>query len=138
MPIIGFLENQKYKNTKIFQAGSVFMATGFFFLTLANWIPVLVISIILITLGQIFIFSFANSFALSRAKIGFEGRYMAFYSMSFSVAQVLSPKLSFTIIQNYSFLYNWIIMGAIGVFGILFYLILEINLHSENELITNQ
>lgn len=138
MPIIGFLENQKYKNTKIFQVGAILMATGFFFLTLAKWIPMLVISIILITLGQIFIFSFANTFALSRAKIGFEGRYMAFYSMSFSVAQVLSPKLSFTIIENYSFLYNWIIMGAIGIFGILFYLILEINLHSEKELVTNQ
>lgn len=136
MPIIGYLEKIKFQNTKIFQIGATFMALGFFLLLMANWIVVLILSIICITLGQIFIFSFGNTFAYSRAQAGFEGRYMAIYSMSFSFAQVLSSKLSFSIIQNYSFNYNWLFMGVTGLIGIALYFKLDQNLNKNKQLIS--
>ncbi|AMA50351.1 MULTISPECIES: MDR family MFS transporter [Flavobacterium] len=129
MPIIGYLEKTKIKNTKIFQIGSLFMTLGFLFLIFANWIFLLMISILLITLGQILIFSFANTFAFNKATPGQEGRYMALYSMSFSFAQILSSKLSFSIIENYSFNTNWILMALIGVLGIYIYFRLDKNLN---------
>ena len=135
MPLISYLEMSKLKNTKIFQLGGVFMAAGFFLLLFAHWIGVLIFSIILITIGQIFIFSFANTFAYSRAKIGYEGRYMALYSMSFSFAQILSSKLSFSIIEAYSFNYNWFFMGAIGLLAIGVYARLEVKLYGNKEVV---
>ncbi|QYS87791.1 MFS transporter [Flavobacterium oreochromis] len=129
MPIIGYLEKTKIKNTKIFQIGSLFMTLGFFFLIFAKWIFLLILSIGLITLGQILIFSFANTFAFNKATPGQEGKYMALYSMSFSFAQILSSKLSFSIIEKYSFNANWIFMVLIGILGIYIYFKLDKNLN---------
>ncbi len=125
MPCIGYLERKKKRPTDVILIGSLFMAAGFVVLLFANWLPILLISIVLITVGQILIFSFSNTFALSRARIGFEGRYMALYSMSFSVAQILSPKIGFAVIGKFNFTANWALMSIIGVVGIAVYFMLN-------------
>ena len=79
MPLIGYLERMKLQATKIILTGSVLMTFGFIFLLFSNSIFVLIFSILFITLGQILLFSFSNSFALSRAIRGQEGKFMAFY-----------------------------------------------------------
>jgi predicted MFS family arabinose efflux permease len=121
MPFITYLEKTKLQTTRVLLFGSLFMASGFLCLLVANRIPMLVLSIVLITIGEIMIFSFSNTFALSRAKKGFEGRYMAMYAMCFSVAQILSPKIGFAVIGKYSFMTNWILMSLIGVLGVVLY-----------------
>ncbi|EKT4510713.1 MFS transporter, partial [Flavobacterium psychrophilum] len=85
----------------------------------------------LITLGQILLFSFSNSFAFTRAVQGQEGKYMAFYAMSFSAAQILSPKIGFSVIENFNYFYNWLLMGGIGVIGIMLYYKLDKNITFE-------
>ena len=131
MPLISFLEKQKVDTTKIIFVGSIFMTAGFLTLLIYNSIFILVISIFLITIGQILLFSFSNTFAFTRAKIGQEGKYMAFYAMSFSAAQIISPKVGFTIIENYNYFSNWLLMGFIGAIGIYLYYILDKNIRIE-------
>jgi predicted MFS family arabinose efflux permease len=135
MPFITYLERKKLQPTKILLAGSFFMTAGFFCLLMANWVGMLVLSVILITIGEIMIFSFSNTFALSRAKTGFEGRYMAMYAMSFSVAQILSPKIGFAIIGKYSFTTNWGLMCVVGVLGIVLYSSLNKKIATEKEMV---
>jgi predicted MFS family arabinose efflux permease len=125
MPLINYLEKRKFHPTKIILCGALLMTSGFFFLLIYNSIFVLIISIILITLGQILLFSFSNTFAFSRAVNGHEGKYMAFYAMSFSAAQILSPKVGLTVIENYNYFYNWLLMGIIGLIGVSFYYLLD-------------
>ena len=67
--------------------------------------------------AEMFSFPFSNSVALSRAPKGHEGRYMAIYTMSFSLAHILSPKIGMEMIDNYSYFSNWLLMGIIGVIG---------------------
>jgi MFS family permease len=131
MPLIGFLERTKMASTKIILLGSVFMTSGFFFLMISKSVIVLVISIFAITLGQILLFSFSNTFAFNRAINGQEGKYMAFYAMSFSAAQILSPKIGFSIIENFSYFSNWLLMGVIGLIGISLYYKLDKNIKFE-------
>ena len=132
MPLISFLEKRKLEATKIILLGSVFMTSGFLFLLFSNLVIVLVISILFITLGQILLFSFSNTFAFARAVRGQEGKYMAFYAMSFSVAQILSPKIGFSIIENFSYFSNWLLMSVFGAVGILLYYQLDKNIRLEN------
>ena len=132
MPLIGFLEKRKFQDTKIILIGSVFMTFGFLFLLFSNSIFILVASIIFITLGQILLFSFSNTFAFARAVNGQEGKYMAFYAMSFSAAQILSPKIGFSIIENFNYFSNWLLMCLIGAIGILLYYQLDKNIRLEN------
>ncbi|QZK99584.1 MFS transporter [Flavobacterium psychrophilum] len=131
MPLIGFLERKNTQITKIILQGSVFMTSGFLFLLISKSVFVIIISIFLITLGQILLFSFSNSFAFTRAVQGQEGKYMAFYAMSFSAAQILSPKIGFSVIENFNYFYNWLLMGGIGVIGIMLYYKLDKNITFE-------
>lgn len=132
MPLIGFLEKKNFETTKIILQGSVFMTLGFFFLLFSKSIFILVISIFFITIGQILLFSFSNTFAFARAVNGQEGKYMAFYAMSFSAAQILSPKVGFSIIESFSYFSNWLLMATIGLIGILLYYKLDKNIKLEN------
>jgi MFS family permease len=130
MPLIGYLERKLFESTKIILLGSVFMASGFCCLAMSNSIVVLVLSIVLITIGQILSFSFSNTFAFSRAIKGQEGKYMALYAMSFSAAQIISPSVGLTVC-NYSYLSNWCLMSAIGLIGITLYYQLDKNIKFE-------
>jgi len=132
MPLIGFLEKKKFETTKIILKGSVFMTSGFLCLLFSKSIFILVVSIFLITLGQILLFSFSNTFAFTRAIDGQEGKYMAFYAMSFSAAQILSPKVGFSIIESFSYFSNWLLMAIIGLIGIFLYYKLDKNIKFEN------
>ncbi len=132
MPLIGHLERKNFETTKIILTGSVFMTLGFFFLLFSKSIFILVISIFLITVGQILLFSFSNTFAFTRAINGQEGKYMAFYAMSFSAAQILSPKVGFSVIESFNYFSNWLLMGFIGLIGIFLYYTLDKNIRVEN------
>lgn len=132
MPLIGFLEKRKFESTKIILLGSIFMTLGFLFLLFSNSIAILVFSILFITLGQILLFSFSNTFAFARAVSGQEGKYMAFYAMSFSAAQILSPKIGFSIIEKFSYFSNWLLMCVVGAIGIFLYYQLDKNIRIEN------
>jgi hypothetical protein len=57
---------------------------------------------------------------------------MAFYAMSFSAAQILSPKVGFSIIESFSYFSNWLLMATIGLIGIFLYYKLDKNIKFEN------
>ncbi|MEO8517511.1 MAG: MFS transporter [Flavobacterium sp.] len=134
MPLIGFLERKNHQATKIILQGSVFMTLGFICMLFSKSISVLIISIFLITIGQILLFSFSNTFAFARAKSGQEGKYMGFYAMSFSAAQILSPKVGFSVIESYNYFSNWLLMAGVGSIGIFLYYKLDKNIRFENVL----
>lgn len=131
MPLIGYLERKLFESTKIILLGSAFMASGFCCLAMSTSIVVLVLSIVLITVGQILSFSFSNTFAFSRAIKGQEGKYMALYAMSFSAAQIMSPAVGLTVC-DYSYLSNWCLMSAIGLIGVSLYYKLDKNIKFES------
>lgn len=132
MPLIGYLERKHVETTKIILQGAVFMTLGFFCLLFSKSIFILVISIFLITIGQILLFSFSNTFAFTRAVSGQEGKYMGFYAMSFSAAQILGPKVGFSIIESFNYFSNWLFMAAIGSIAIILYYKLDQNIRYEN------
>ncbi len=132
MPLIGFLERKNYQATKIILQGSMFMTSGFICMLFSKSIFVLILSIFLITIGQILLFSFSNSFAFTRARSGQEGKYMGFYAMSFSAAQILSPKVGFSVIENFNYFSNWLLMAGVGLVAISLYYKLDKNIQFEN------
>ncbi|AWI26358.1 MDR family MFS transporter [Flavobacterium pallidum] len=118
MPIVSYFERKNVHKIKLILWGSVMMATGFFALLWNVWVGVLVINILFITFGEMFIFPFSNSFALSRAPKGHEGRYMALFTMSFSLAHIGSSKLGMVVIDFYGYQANWIFMGTLGIMAV--------------------
>ena len=77
---------------------------------------------IFLTFAEMFAFPFSNSFAMSRASKGHEGRYMAIFTMSYSLAHILSAKTGMEIISLYNYQTNWFFMGTLGVIGVLLFI----------------
>ena len=92
MPIVSYCQRKNISKLKIILWGSILMAISFYVLLLNAWAGILIVSLLFITFGEMFIFPFSNSFALSRAPKGHEGRYMALFTMSFSLAHIASSK----------------------------------------------
>ena len=59
---------------------------------------------------------------MSRAPKGHEGRYMAIFTMSYSLAHILSAKTGMEIISLFSYQTNWFFMGTLGVIGVLLFI----------------
>lgn len=133
MPIVGLLERKKANRVKIVFWGACLMATSFYILLLDYWIGILIVGILFITFGEILSFPFANAIAISRAPKGQEGRYMALYTMSFSLAHIVSSKVGLEVIGHYGYEANWFVMGSFGIIAMLFCIWLQRLLKTENK-----
>ncbi len=135
MSFVSLLERKQINRIKIIFFGLFLMAISFYILLMDAWAGILVIEIVLITFGEIFSFPFSNAFAMGRAPKGQEGRYMALYTMSFSLAHIVSSKLGLEIIGHYGYEANWFVMGSFGIAAMLFCVWLNWLLKQENRLL---
>ena len=115
MPIVGYVERKKIDKIKMVSIGCMMMAVSLFLLLINTWVGILVVMMVFMTFAEMFVFPFSNSFAISRAPKGHEGRYMAIFTMSYSLAHILSAKVGMSIIDNYGYQANWFFMGMLGV-----------------------
>jgi predicted MFS family arabinose efflux permease len=118
MPIVSYVERKKINKVTIITYGCLLMTLSLFVMLLNFWVGFLIFMILFMTIGEMFSFPFSNSFALSRAPKGHEGRYMAIFTMSFSLAHIISAKLGMSIIDRYNYQYNWAFMGFLGLIGV--------------------
>ncbi|MFH6995516.1 MFS transporter [Flavobacterium sp. FlaQc-48] len=118
LPIVNHMKRNKTDNIKIILLGLSLMSVSYFLL-LIPWSGILIVMMLLMAFGVMFTFPFANSFAMSRAYKSQEGKYMAVFTISYSIAHILSTKTSMAIIQHYGYNSNWIFMGVLGSFGVL-------------------
>lgn len=134
MPIVSISERHHVPKIRLIFWGSVCMALSFFVLLPGNWAGLVLVSIVFMTFGEMFIFPFSNSFALSRAPKGHEGRYMALFTMSFSLAHITSSKAGMEIITRWGYTTNWIFMGLLGCVAVGCCVWLRQKLDAENRL----
>jgi predicted MFS family arabinose efflux permease len=133
MPIVSIMERKQVNRMKIIFWGAFLITLSFYILLMDAWVGILGISIVIITFGEILSFPFSNAFAMGRAPRGQEGRYMALYTMSFSLAHIVSSKVGLEIIGNFGYATNWFIMGSFGVLAMLFNLWLQRLVQTEKQ-----
>lgn len=142
MPIVSYVERNKIDKVKMVTLGCLMMAISLFLMLINTWVGILVVMMVLMTFAEMFAFPFSNSFAMSRAPKGHEGRYMAIFTMCYSMAHILSAKVGMSIIDYFKKLYgleigyqaNWIFMGILGLIGVLLGIWTMKLVKSENEL----
>ena len=133
MPIVGYIERKKINKVSVVNLGCLCMAISMFIMCAHFWIGMLVVMMTFMTFGEMFSFPFSNSFAIGRAPKGHEGRYMAIFTMSFSLAHIISAKLGMTIIDHFGYQINWIFMGCIGLIGVWLGVLVKKLVKIENE-----
>ena len=115
MPIVGYVERNKTDKVKMVTLGCLLMGISMYLLLINTWVGILVVMMLFMTFAEMFVFPFSNSFAMSRAPKGHEGRYMAIFTMSYSLAHILSAKVGMGIIDHWGYQANWAFMGTLGV-----------------------
>ena len=134
MPIVSIIERKKINKIKIILYGALCVALGYYILLFDSWIFILVISIVLLSLGEIFAFPFSNAVALNRAPKGQEGQYMGLFTMSFSLSHIVCSKTGLDIIAHFGYETNWIVMGSLGMLAVVCCVWLNRMLLAENRL----
>ena len=124
MPLIKWLEDSKVSKVKLIALGLFLVAISFIILNLTSWVGVLIIGILLMSTGEMIAFPFSNAFAIERAEKGNQGEYMAFYSMSFSLAHIFSHNIGMQMIDKFGFETSWTVITLLSFIGVLILLYL--------------
>lgn len=132
MPIVSRIEREKINKIKIILYGALCCALGYFILLFDSWVIILLVSIVLLTFGEIFAFPFSNAVALDRAPKGQEGQYMGLFTMSFSLAHIACSKTGLDVIAHFGYQTNWIVMGSLGMLAVFCCIWLQRMLKAEN------
>jgi len=91
--------------------GSVFFAVSYLLLSAPIIFHVLtaVLTIVIFTVGEMFVLPFINTVVISRSNEHNRGLYAAGYTLSWSCAQVVGPLAGFFIAKHLG--YNWLWFG---------------------------
>lgn len=111
MPLITWLDRKKISKTMATFWGIFFLGLSFLVLNFTNWSGVLVIAMFLMTIGEMIGFPFSNSLALEMAPKGRKGSYMAFYSMSFSIAHLIGHNGGMNMVDVFGYFNTWNFMA---------------------------
>ncbi len=124
MPLIKWLENSKNSFSKLILFGVLLTGSSFLALNLIGGIGALYIGMTLITIGEMIVFPFSNSLALIRSKEGNQGQYMAYYSISFSLAHIFGHSVGMNLVSNLGFTSTWYVISFLAALSVLFVLLL--------------
>ncbi len=119
MPLVSYIERNKINKLRAINLGGLLMTISMFLLLINNWVGILIVMMLFMTFAEMFAFPFSNSFAMSRAPKGHEGRYMAIFTMTYSFAHILSAKTGMTLIDHFEYQANWFFMGTLGFISVL-------------------
>ena len=119
MPLVNYIERNKINKLRAINLGGLLMTISMFLLLINNWVGILIVMMLFMTFAEMFAFPFSNSFAMSRAPKGHEGRYMAIFTMTYSMAHIISAKTGITIIDHFGYQANWFFMGTLGFISVL-------------------
>lgn len=133
MPLIKWLEQKGYTKVGLMIFGLILTTISYLFLLNNTMMLLIVISMIIVTFGEMIVFPFSNAFSLKRSKRGRQGEYMALYSIAFSISHVFGHNLGFNFIDRFGFDNTWILMAVLGTIGIFLLVILKRFMNTSNE-----
>lgn len=113
MPIVHYLVNRKADMESIIW-GVILIGLGYLgFNIFGFYYWVAIYYMVMISLGEILNFPFANSVAMARSTVSNRGQYMGLYSMLWSASSILGPWIGLKIAEDFGFDYLWYFLGAI-------------------------
>ena len=110
--------------------GALLMGLSFLILAMPGILFTVLLSIVVITFGEMFLFPFVNNFWVNRSTFQNRGQYAAAYNMAFALAQVLAPTLAAEVAVLFGFKILWCINFFVCSFAALGFYYLQKQLAS--------
>lgn len=118
MPLIKWLEETKASKAFLMMLGLLLTGLSFVALLVTPWVGILIVGILLMTIGEMIAFPFSNAFVAERSKRGRQGEYMAYYTISFSLAHIFGHNSGMQLVDKMGFDNAWIIVSALSFVGV--------------------
>ncbi|TJY37302.1 MDR family MFS transporter [Pontimicrobium aquaticum] len=131
MPLIKWLENATYSKVALMVFGSLLVGGSFIVLIITNWVGVLILGMLLMTIGEMIVFPFSNAFVMERGKRGKLGEYMALYTVSFSISHVFGHNAGMRMVDKLGYDFTWIIISILSIICVITLVFLKKSLISE-------
>ena len=117
MPLVHALEKRNFSRIWLMFIGMFLLGLSFLVLNLSAWSGILIIALILMSVAEMLVFPFSNSFAMEYSKRGRRGEYMALYSIAFSISHVFSHNAGMQSIHHFGFEITWYGLVFVTVTG---------------------
>ncbi len=131
MPLIAWMEKKNFSNIQNTIVGLVMTGASFILLLWETWVGVVVIGMVIATFGEMISFPFSNKFALNRSKLGKQGAFMGWYSMSFSVAHIFGHNSGMQMTEKFGFDATWFFLIILTIVAWLLLYIVKYMLEKE-------
>lgn len=121
MVLIFYLEAKN--KTLLFISNGIILTSASFlvYIFMPRYAFTALVSVILVTMGEILAMPFMNNYWAGRASVQNRGQYAGYYAMAWSLSQVLGPTGGTWIASHYGFNNLWWVVAGICLFtGILF------------------
>jgi predicted MFS family arabinose efflux permease len=113
MPLVKYFESSRFPALILVIGGVFLVGLGYVILNLTAWQGILMISMVLLTVGEMLAFPFSNAYAMERSKRGNAGEYMAFYSIAFSLGHVFGHNTGMQLVNKIGFEKTWFVLGIL-------------------------
>jgi predicted MFS family arabinose efflux permease len=107
MILVYKLEKQN-KSLHYITSGCFLIGISFIVLNIPGTLPIVLISMIIISFGEMFLFPFLNNFWINRSTPSNRGQYAAVYTIAFALAHVLAPTIASQIAMRFGFSTLWL------------------------------
>lgn len=111
----------KRQMTTYISAGAFLIGLAYLSLNIAPVFGIAILCMLIITLGEMLMFPFVNTYWVSRSKHHNRGQYASIYTISFSLAQVSSPTIGSQIINHFGYSALWYSIAGICTIASLFF-----------------
>ena len=115
MPLIKKLEDKQLNMVGLMIFGAALMGFSLLILNLTSWVGIVVFGMLLMTIGEMILFPFSNTFVMQRAKGGKQGEYMGLYTVSFSIAHIFGHNIGLQTVDKLGFENTWYMMSALTI-----------------------
>ena len=132
MPLIYILEKKYSSKVWIFIGGLFITGAYFSFLVVPIAIAAAICYTILITMGEVISFPFSSTLSLKFSNDENRGKYMGFYTMTFSMASIIAPGFGLYISDHFGFNMLWMICVVLSLFSSIWIYMLKTK-HLEGE-----
>ncbi|UHG92724.1 MFS transporter [Spirosoma oryzicola] len=120
MALVYSVEQQKWKKVNLIVGGIVLTSIAYASLTLleATGLSILTATlffIVLVTLSEMLVMPFIQSFTVERSTPSTRGQYLALYSMAGALAQTTAPAFGSQMIAHFNFSTHWLAVTGISL-----------------------
>jgi MFS family permease len=124
---------KRYPPFLMMSAATFFYMIGFTMYGFVGTIPLFIVAIIIITIGEMIAMPTSNSLAASFAPEDKRARYMAVFGWTWSIPAMIGPWSAGLIMDNFDPNYVWYIGGALCVVAVFAFLALHFKLGSREQ-----